>query len=218
MDLLSMYLKGGVIMHPILLCSVIALAIIIDRLIIIRRAKLNAPAFMIRIRGYLKKKDVEGAISFCLEEKSPTANMIRKGLKKYKHGHERVKEAIENAGKQEIAKLEKGLSALATIAGIAPMLGFLGTVTGMVSAFMTIQDLQGAASPCDLAGGIWEALITTVFGLVVGIPALAFYNYLLSRISRLVNDMEVISTEIVDTIEEVNTGGSKMDEEIEIDL
>ncbi|HEX2983819.1 MAG TPA: MotA/TolQ/ExbB proton channel family protein [Ignavibacteriales bacterium] len=218
MDLLSMYLKGGVIMHPILLCSVIALAIIIDRLIIIRRAKLNAPAFMIRIRGYLKKKDVEGAISFCLEEKSPTANMIRKGLKKYKHGHERVKEAIENAGKQEIAKLEKGLSALATIAGIAPMLGFLGTVTGMVSAFMTIQDLQGAASPSDLAGGIWEALITTVFGLVVGIPALAFYNYLLSRISRLVNDMEVISTEIVDTIEEVNTGGSKMDEEIEIDL
>jgi biopolymer transport protein ExbB len=218
MDLLSMYLKGGVIMHPILLCSVIALAIIIDRLIVIRRAKLNAPAFMIRIRGYLKKKDVEGAISFCLEEKSPTANMIRKGLKKYKHGHERVKEAIENAGKQEIAKLEKGLSALATIAGIAPMLGFLGTVTGMVSAFMTIQDLQGAASPSDLAGGIWEALITTVFGLVVGIPALAFYNYLLSRISRLVNDMEVISTEIVDTIEEVNTGGSKMDEEIEIDL
>lgn len=218
MDLLSMYLKGGIIMHPILLCSVIALAIIIDRLIVIRRAKLNAPAFMIRIRGYLKKKDVEGAVSFCLEEKSPTANMIRKGLKKYKHGHERVKEAIENAGKQEIAKLEKGLSALATIAGIAPMLGFLGTVTGMVSAFMTIQDLQGAASPSDLAGGIWEALITTVFGLVVGIPALAFYNYLLSRISRLVNDMEVISTEIVDTIEEVNTGGSKMDEEIEIDL
>lgn len=218
MDLLSMYLKGGMVMHAILICSIIALAVIIDRLIVIRKAKLNVPAFMIRIRGYLKKKDVEGAISYCLEEKSPTANIVRKGLKKYKYGHERVKEAIENAGKQEIVKLEKGLSTLATISGIAPMLGFLGTVTGMVSAFMTIQDLQGAASPSDLAGGIWEALITTVFGLCVGVPALAFYNYLLSRVARLVNDMEVISTEIVDTIEEVNAGGSKMDEEIEIDL
>lgn len=218
MDLLSMYLKGGLVMHAILICSVIGLAIIIDRLIVIRKAKLNVPAFMVRLRGFLKKKDIEGAISYCLEEKSPASNIIRKSLKKYKLGHERVKEAIENAGKQEIVKLEKGLSILATVSAVAPLLGFLGTVTGMISAFITIQDLQGAASPSDLAGGIWEALITTAFGLGVGIFALGFYNYLLSRISKLINDMEIISNEVVDTLEEVSLGSSRVDEEIEVDL
>ena len=117
---------------------------------------------------------MSGAASFCLREKSPIGNMVRKGLKKFGLGHERVKEAIENAGRQEVSKLEKGLSILATVAGVAPLLGFLGTVTGMIQAFMRIEDLAGAANPSDLAGGIWEALITTAFGLIVGIPSYAF--------------------------------------------
>ena len=104
----------------------------------------------------------------------------------------RVKEGNENAGTQEVSKLEKGLPILASVSGIAPLLGFLGTVTGMISAFMTIENLQGSANPSDLAGGIWEALVTTAFGLMVGIPALAFYNYFLSRVKKLVSDMEVL--------------------------
>ena len=126
-------------------------------------------------------------------------------MKKYNFGHERVREAIESAGKQEINKLEKGLSVLATISGVAPLLGFLGTVTGMISAFMRIEDLQGAANPSDLAGGIWEALLTTAFGLGVGIIAYTFYNYLVSSISKLVLDMEVISNDVVDILEEVRS-------------
>ena len=219
MNLLSIFLKGGYIMWPILLCSVIGLAIVIDRYIVLHKSKTNIPAFMVRIRGLLKRKDISGAISYCIEEKSPVSNIIRKGLKKYNLGHERVKEAIENAGSQEISKLEKGLPFLATIAGIAPLLGFLGTVTGMISAFMTIQDLAGAANPSDLAGGIWEALITTAFGLIVGIPALAFYNHFVSSVKKLVGDIETVANDVIDVIQDTTEGSSGSDnDEIEIDL
>ncbi len=218
MNLFSMFLKGGIVMWPILLCSIIGLTVIIDRYIVLRKAKINIPAFMVRIRGMIKKKDISGAISYCMEEKSPVANIVRKGLKKYKLGHERVKEAIENAGSQEISKLEKGLPVLATVAGIAPLLGFLGTVTGMISAFMTIQDLQGQANPADLAGGIWEALITTAFGLMVGIPSLAFYNYFLSAVKKTVGDMETVANDVIDVIQDSATHTTDVEEEIEIDL
>ena len=202
----------------ILACSIIGLTVIIDRYIVIRKARINVPAFMVRIRGMLKKKDITGAISYCMEEKSPVANIIRKGLTKYKLGHERVKEAIENAGRQEISKLEKGLAVLASISGIAPLLGFLGTVTGMITAFMTIQDLAGSANPSDLAGGIWEALITTAFGLMVGIPALAFYNYFLGAVKKLVGDMETVANDVVDIIQDSSASQSEFEEEIEIDI
>jgi len=216
MDLFSIFLKGGLLMWAILACSILGIAVVVDRFIVLRKAKINVPAFMVRIRGLIKKKDISGAISYCMEEKSPIANIIRKGLKKYNLGHERVKEAIENAGHQEISRLEKGLAVLASVAGIAPLLGFLGTVTGMIQAFMTIEDLKGAANPSDLAGGIWEALITTAFGLIVGIPALAFYNYFLSAIKKLVGDMETVANDVVDIVQD--SSKSNVEEEIEIDI
>lgn len=193
-------------MWPILLCSIIAVGIAIDRYLVMRKAKMNSPKFLVKIRTMLKKKDVTGAISFCLEERTPAANIVRKGLKKYRFGHERVKEAIESAGREEVTKLEKGLPTLATVSGIAPLLGFLGTVTGMISTFMIVQDLKGSASPADLAGGIWEALLTTAFGLFVGIPALALYNYFQSAIAKLIGQMETIANDVVDTIESVTHG------------
>ncbi len=216
MNLLEIFLRGGIIMWLILISSIIGLAVVIDRFIVLRKAKINIPAFLVRIRGFIKKKDISGAISHCMEEKSPVANVVRKGLKKYKFGHDRVKEAIENAGSQEISKLEKGLTVLATVAGIAPLLGFLGTVTGMIQAFMTIEDLAGAANPSDLAGGIWEALITTAFGLIVGIPALAFYNYFLSAIKRLVGEIEVVANDVVEFIQEESFNEAEIDDEIEL--
>jgi len=217
MYLIEIFLKGGFLMWAILFSSIIGLGVVIDRYIVLRNAKINVPAFMVRIRGLIKKRDISGAVSYCMEEKSPVANIMRKGLRKYKLGHERVKEAIENAGRQEISKLEKGLSILASVAGIAPLLGFLGTVTGMIQAFMTIEDLQGAANPSDLAGGIWEALVTTAFGLIVGIPALAFYNYFLSAVKKLVGDMEAVANDVVDIIQDT-TSVAESEEEIEIDI
>jgi biopolymer transport protein ExbB len=218
MNLIEIYLKGGIIMWPILLCSVIGLAIVIDRFLVLRKAKINVPAFMVKLRGYIKNKDMSGAISFCMLEKSPIANMVRKGLKKFGLGHQRVKESIENAGRQEVNKLEKGLSVLATIAGIAPLLGFLGTVTGMIQAFMTIEDLAGTANPSDLAGGIWEALTTTAFGLIVGIPVLAFYNYFLSAVKKFVAEMETVANDVVDTIQDSSHAVAEFDDEIEIEI
>lgn len=218
MNLLDIFFKGGFIMYPILLSSIIGLAVTIDRFIMLRKAKINVPAFMVRIRGYIKKRDISGAISYCMQEKSPVANIVRKGLKKYKYGHDRVKDAIENAGSQEISKLEKGLSVLASVAGIAPLLGFLGTVTGMIQAFMTIQDLAGAANPSDLAGGIWEALITTAFGLIIGIPAFALYNYFLGAVKKLVGEMETVANDVIDVIQESGKEEVDIDDEIEMEL
>ena len=218
MNLFDIFQKGGVIMWLILFCSIIGLTIVIDRFIVLRKAKINVPAFMVRLRGLIKKKDINGAVSVCMQEKSPLANIVRKGLKKYRYGHDRVKEAIENAGKQEIGKLEKGLPLLATIAGVAPLIGFLGTVTGMISAFMVIQEQAGAANPGDLAGGIWEALITTAFGLIVGIPALAFYNYFVSSIKKLVGDIETVANDVVDTIQDSSSEVENVEDEIEVEI
>ncbi|MBK7629669.1 MAG: MotA/TolQ/ExbB proton channel family protein [Ignavibacteriales bacterium] len=218
MNLLDIFLKGGFIMWLILASSIVGLAVSIDRFIMLRKAKINVPAFMVRIRGFIKKKDISGAISYCMQEKSPVANIVRKGLKKYKYGHDRVKDAIENAGSQEVSKLEKGLSVLASVAGIAPLLGFLGTVTGMIQAFMTIQDLAGAANPSDLAGGIWEALITTAFGLIIGIPALALYNYFLSAVKKLVGEMETVANDVIDVIQDGGKDEVEIDDEIEMEL
>ena len=218
MNLIDIFLNGGLVMWPILFCSVVALAVAIDRFMVLRRAKINLPAFLVRIRGFIKNKDMSGAASFCLREKSPIANMVRKGLKRFGMGHERVKEAIENAGRQEVSKLEKGLSILATVAGVAPLLGFLGTVTGMIQAFMRIEDLAGAASPSDLAGGIWEALLTTAFGLIVGIPAYVAYNYFLSWITKFVADMETVANDVVDTMQDASKEAIDFDDEIEVEM
>lgn len=218
MNLFDIFLKGGLIMWPILISSIIGLAVSIDRFMMLRKAKINVPAFMVRIRGFIKKKDISGAISYCIEEKSPVANIVRKGLNKYRYGHDRVKDAIENAGSQEISKLEKGLSVLASVAGIAPLLGFLGTVTGMIQAFMTIEELAGAANPSDLAGGIWEALITTAFGLIIGIPALALYNYFLGAVKKLVGEMETVANDVIDVIQDEGRSDSEIDEEMEMEL
>ncbi len=218
MNLIEMFVKGGWVMYPILISSIIGVAIIIDRFIVIRKSKVNVPAFLVRIRGMLKKKDIQGAISYCLEEKSPASNIIRRGLKKYKYGHQRVREAIESAGQQEVTKLEKGLNILASVAGVAPMLGFLGTVTGMISAFMKIESLAGSASPSDLAGGIWEALLTTAYGLAVGIAALMFYNYFLTKIGKLVGEIELITNDFLDVLDDSSKDIPVDDEELEIDL
>ncbi len=215
MDLLSIFLKGGWVMYPILVCSIIGMAIVIEKFIVLKKAKVNIPAFLIKIRALVKKKDMEGAISFCMQEHTPVSNIVKKGLKKFRLGHKRVSEAIESAGRQEISKMEKGLSILASVSGIAPLLGFLGTVTGMITAFMKIQELQGSANPSDLAGGIWEALITTAFGLIVGIPALAFYNYFVSQINKIVVDMELISNDIIDLLDDTSKSALPSDDEDE---
>jgi biopolymer transport protein ExbB len=218
MDLLSILMKGGAFIWPIILASVLALGIAIDRFLALRKAKMNLPKFMISVRTALKRKDIDGAIAVSMGEQTPVAVVVRKGLKKYHLGHRRVRETIEQAGKQEIQKLERGLSTLATVSGVAPLMGFLGTVTGMIAAFMQIEQMKGAAAPSDLAGGIWEALLTTAFGLAVGIVALILYNYFVGSVQKVVSEMESVSNEVADAIEESETGrgGKEIEEEFEL--
>ncbi len=210
MSFFEMFLSGGIVMWPILLCSIVTLAIIIERAVAFRNFKVNTVGFSEKVRDAIVRNDIDSIVRLCRFEKSPASEIIIRGLKKSPHGPARVRDAIEDAGSREVRKLERGLPALATIAGIAPMLGFLGTVTGMVSAFMVVQKKQGSVSPADLAGGIWEALITTVFGLIVGIVALTFYNISLSMIGRLVSEMEVVSTDVVDFLEERDMVGARI--------
>lgn len=201
MDLLSLVSRGGWLMLPILLCSLIAVAIVIERYLVLRNARLDVGQFMLKLKSVFHKESLLGVMDYCQQHDAPISRIIKQGIARHPAGHEKVREAVENAGKAEIYHLEKRLSILASVAGVAPLLGFLGTVTGMIGAFRKIELLAGNANPSDLAGGIWEALLTTAFGLIVGIFAYAFYNYFVSRVNHLVYEMEHSTTEFLDLVE-----------------
>ena len=190
MNLLELFLKGGLVMWPILLCSLITVAVIIEKYIMLSKSNIDPKQLMVKIRSSLSRNDLAGAVDACTKIKAPVANILKHGVINYKHGQQAVKEAIELAGKEEIFHLEKRLSVLANMAGTAPMLGFLGTVTGMIAVFHTIEQLSGNVNPSVLAAGIWEAMLTTAFGLIVGIPALYFYNYFVAKVNRFVFEIE----------------------------
>jgi biopolymer transport protein ExbB len=206
MDYLSIVARGGWLMLPILLASIIAVFIIIERFLVLRRARMDVGQFMMKVKSILHRGDVDGVISFCSQKESPLAHILKKGISKYEDGWDKVREAIENQGKIEIYNLEKRLNVLATVAGIAPLIGFLGTVTGMIIAFMRIESLGGNVNPSDLAGGIWQALMTTAFGLSVGIIAYGFYNYFVSRVARFVHELEMTSTEFLEILKSGGRG------------
>jgi len=201
MSLWNLFLVGGFIMWPILLCSFIGIYIIIERFLVLRKSNANVTQFMLNIKVLLRKNDINSAIDLCNSIHVPVSRMLKQGIIRYNRGSKIIREAIESAGMEEIYKLEKGLSILATIAGIAPLLGFLGTITGIIGAFQSIQSAGGIVNASDLAGGIWEALLTTAFGLIVGIPAYFFYNYFVNRIKRYVFEMESSSSEFLDLIQ-----------------
>lgn len=200
MDYLSIVARGGWLMLPIFICSLIAVFIIIERFLVLRKARMDVGQFILKIRSILHRGDVEGVRTFCSQTESPIAHILKKGISKYEEGWDKVREAIENQGKIEIYNLEKRLNVLATVAGIAPLIGFLGTVTGMIIAFMRIESLGGNVNPSDLAGGIWQALLTTAFGLSVGIIAYGFYNYFVTRVARFVHELEMTSTEFLEML------------------
>ena len=198
MTLFELFLKGGVVMWFILAASLLGTYIIIQKLITLSRAKVDGSKFVLQIRSVMSKGDIAAALSLCSESASPLSNILRSGLMKMKLTHEEVKDAVDNAARTEVYKLERGLGLLASIAGIAPLLGFLGTVTGMIGAFRVIEINEGVVNPQLLAGGIWEALLTTAFGLFVGIPAYFLYNYLVNRVSRFVFETEVSCNDFLD--------------------
>lgn len=197
--------KGGPIMWPILLCSVIAFAIVIERLIRLRQEQIDTKSFMEQISKSIKRNKIMEALDLCDRTGGPIAAILKAGILKHDRARSEVREAVEDAGIHELPRLERNLPVLATIAHIAPLLGLLGTVTGLVKAFQVIETKATALNPVnpgDLAGGIWEALLTTVFGLVVAIPTLVAYNYLVSRVDGFVLDMERSATDLMNILGE----------------
>lgn len=202
MPFFELAVKGGIIMIPIVLLSFIAVYIFVERLIAIKNAGQIDPNFMDRIRDYIHEGKIEASIKLCQSADKPVARMIEKGINRLGRPLSDVNTAIENVGNLEVAKLEKGLYLLATSAGAAPMLGFLGTVTGMVRAF---YDMANAGNNIDiqlLSGGIYEAMVTTVAGLIVGIMAYLCYNVLTANIKKVVNQLESSTMEFMDLLHE----------------
>lgn len=202
MNLFEMALKGGWIMVPIVLLSILAGYIFIERLLIIKKASEEDTTFMNRIKDYILEGKIESATKLCQQNDTPSARMIEKGISRLGKPMNDVLVAIENVGNIETNKLEKGFAMLATISGGAPMLGFLGTVMGMVRAFF---DMANAGSNVDitiLSNGIYTAMITTVAGLIVGILAYFAYNYLVSRLDSVVQKMELRTMEFMDLLNE----------------
>jgi len=200
--LIDLVFKGGIMMIPIFLLSVLAVYVFVERMRTLKQAIASPDAFMDQIKELVLKGDISAAKIVCEQSDTPMSRMIEKGLKRLGSSLKNIEASIENVGRIEIYRLEKNLSMLATIAGAAPMLGFLGTVIGMISAFMAIAQEEGAVSPKLLSAGIYEAMITTAAGLVVGILAYLAYNYLVTRMQKIVHSMEYSSIEFVELLQE----------------
>ena len=194
--------SGGWLMIPIYGCSLISVAFILERFFSLRRARTYSKDLMDNVREIVRHNRIREAISLCDETGGPLAFILKAGLMKHGRPRGEIREAIEDAGYLVIPSLERYLSALGTIANVAPLLGLLGTVVGITQAFIVIMKHGGAVSPGDLAHGIGTALLTTVWGLIVAIPTVTAYNYFVSLVERMVWEMEILSSELLDLLTE----------------
>ncbi|MDE5871218.1 MAG: MotA/TolQ/ExbB proton channel family protein [Muribaculaceae bacterium] len=202
LSLWSLVMDGGYIMIPLALMLIVSIYIFVERCLAISRAGKEDNSFMQRIRDYVHEGDLESALQLCRKTDTPYARLIQKGVTRIGRPMQDVLVAIENTGNIEVAKLGKGFTWLSTTAAGAPMLGFLGTVTGMIEAFYALAMAGTGANIIVLSSGIYQALVTTVAGLVVGILALFAYNFLVSRVNRVMTGMETKTMEFMDLLNE----------------
>ena len=198
----SLCLKGGIIMIPLAILSIISIYILIERYLAITAAAKEDNTFMKRIKDYIHDGEIESAMKLCRRTDTPYSRLIMKGISRIGRPMNDVLVAIENVGNMEVAKLEKGLTIMATISSGAPMIGFLGTVIGMVRAFWNMANAGNNIDITTLSGGIYEAMITTVGGLIVGIIAMFSYNYLVTLIDGVINKMEAKTMAFMDLLYE----------------
>ncbi len=200
--------NGGIWMVPLAICSIIGLATIIVKAITLTMASIKTKKLLSQINSFMEEKDMQAAVELCENTTGPVAAILLSGLRKVREGSERVLKAIENTGTIELAFLERGIVVLATLSNVAPMFGFLGTVTGMINAFASIEKL-GEVSPQAVAGGIKEALITTAAGLAIAIPIQIAHNYFVTRIDKMILDMEESSQLIVEAVMDLEDARNK---------
>ena len=202
-QVLEMAKLGGWVMLVLALMLAFAIYLFIERLVVLVKATREDKTFMNRIRDYIKEGKIDSALKLCRKEDTPSAHMIEKGITRIGRPMQDVQVAIENVGNIEVSKLEKGLVLMATIAAGAPMLGFLGTVLGMIQTFYSMaQNASGVIEIGALSDGMYQAMVTTVGGLIVGILAMFAYNFLVSRIDRVVRQLESRTMEFMDLLNE----------------
>jgi biopolymer transport protein ExbB len=202
LTLWDLTVKGGWVMIPIILLSFVAAYIFIERYYVIRQATKEDVNFMNRIKDYIHEGKIDAALALCKSTDSPSARMVEKGINRLGRPLHDISTAIENVGKLEISKLEKGFPTLATITGAEPMLGFLGTVIGMVQSFYAMSQAGNNIEVSMMSDGIYTALITTVAGLIVGILGYFAYNTLVVRVEKVVFNLEATLTEFMDILNE----------------
>ena len=202
LSILDLAMKGGWIMAVLAILSIIAVYIFIERYIVVRRATMIDSGFMDRIREYMKDGKIDSAKALCHGSDSPIARMIEKGLSRLGRPLNDINTTIENVGTLEVSKLEKGVTLLSMIASASPMIGFLGTVIGMIQAFYNMSMAGNNIDIVDLSGGIYKAMVTTVGGLIVGILAYIFYTIIVAKIQNVVNLLEAKATEFMDVLNE----------------
>lgn len=195
----DLIIRGGWLMYPILFCSVIGLGVFLERLFKLRRSRVLPPEFMQEVNDLIKRREYPYAINLCQGHPSAMARIYHAGLNISGHSRQEIKEVIQEVGRREAAGLEKYLSVLATVASIAPLLGLLGTVSGMIKTFDLIS-FYGVGNPGTMASGISEALITTAAGLSVAIPTLVGYRFVSSKADNLILNLEEQSIKLVDTL------------------
>jgi biopolymer transport protein ExbB len=200
--MVKLFVDGGWAMWPLLFLLVIGIGFAVERLITLSRAAINAEDFFQQLEEALKSGGADKAAQLCSETRGPVASVIHAGLLRLHRGIDHVEKSIENSGAVEMAFLERGMVWLSTVANLAPMVGFLGTVSGMIGAFQTIKE-AGDVVPSQVAGGISEALITTASGLIVGILIQFCYNFFASRIDRIIADMQEHTAAFIDLLSEM---------------
>jgi len=194
--------NGGPMLWVILLAGAVGIVVFIERYLHYHRAQINSTEFLNGVRTVLKRDNVVEALSICDATPGPVAHLVKTAILNRDNGRERVRESIEDAGLTEVPRLEEKLSLLATIAQLAPLLGLLGTVLGLIQVFMTMKGKGLNATVLDLSGGVEQALICAAAGLAVAIPVHAGYNYLVNRVNSIVLDMERAGTEVVNIVTE----------------
>lgn len=202
LSLWDLCLQGGWLMLPLAILSLICIYVFVERAIVVQKASRLDDSFMKRIRDYIHEGEIESAYNLCRKTDSPYSRLIAKGISRIGRPVNDIMAAIENNGNIEVANLSKGLPWLATTAAGAPMLGFLGTVIGMVQAFYSIASQGNTANISTFSDGIYTALVTTVAGLIVGVVALFAYNYLIARINSVMTRMEASTMEFMDLLNE----------------
>jgi biopolymer transport protein ExbB len=193
-------------MWPILLCLLLTLGAVIDRWVVLRRGRFDTAQFFLKLKSLYRHGDIAAVLSYCSQKDSPIASIVRRGVLKHGQGPASVRDAVEGAAREEMFRCERRLPLLASMSSLAPLLGLFGSIVGLISAFQTIEGNGGNTIPAGLAGIVWQALLTTAFGLGVGIVALIAYNGFTAHVRKIVQEMESASNEFLGLLDEPLNG------------